>query len=180
MANPPIGNSWIEGELGVLQLEFDSLDLGYTTDATELEFIEDVADTFYQQFGTQPYDKIPTGQAYQLTCMLGQINPERLAKIARGITISGDKKSMKAGSDLYRSGRTNFAKQLIARRVDSSGAVSTDPRFKFIAPKAFPMPSGNVSFEASTQKALSVTFYLFKDSTLDVFFYTGYASSLGL
>jgi hypothetical protein len=180
MTNPPIGDTFIEGSLSVVQIEFDNVDLGYTTDATEMEFIEDLADILYQQFGTQPYDKIPTGQAIQITCVLGQITNARMEKLMRGITLSGDGKSMNFGNDLYRSGRDNFAKEIVIKRVQSDGTVTTDPRFIFTGYVAMPMVTGPVSFEASTQRGLAVTFYLFKNIAKDSFGYTGYPSSLGL
>lgn len=179
-ANPPIGNTFIEGPLGVVQVTYDGVDMGYTTDATEMEFVEDVADILYQQFGTQPYDKIPTGQAIQITAVFGQMTNARLAKLMRGITVSNGGKSMNFGHDIYRSARDNFAKGIIVKRVQSDGTVTTDPRYIFTGYLAFSMVTGPVSFEASTQRGLAVTFYLFKNIAKDSFGYTGYPSSLGL
>jgi hypothetical protein len=180
MANPPIGNSFIEGPLGVVQLEFDGLDLGLTTDATELEFIEDMVDIVYQQYGTQPYDKIPSGQAYRITCTLGQVTPAIIAKLARGITVSGTGKGMKFGSDLYRSARTNFAKVLKVKRVDSEGDASADSNYIAYFYLAIPMITGPVSFESGTQRGLTVEFFILKEMTKKAFGYFGYPSSLGL
>ena len=57
-----LGNNFIEGPLGVVQLEFNGVDIGKTFEDTEIEFIQDVTDILYAQDGTQPADKVRTGQ----------------------------------------------------------------------------------------------------------------------
>lgn len=177
----PIGTHFFEGELGVVQLEFDGADLGLTTEDTEIEFVEDIKDILFQQKGTQPYDKIPTGSAYRIKAKFGQINNTLLEKLLRGVTKSGiGGKSLKLGRDIYRSGRVNFAKELILYRVDSEGDESTDPYFKCTFYSAMPLEFDSMPFGADTQRGLTVTFYCFFDETKNAFGYTGYASSLGL
>ena len=61
----PIGSNFIEGVLGVVNLNFDGTDLGKTLDEASIEFIEDMKSIKYAQNGTQDYDKIPTGQGYR-------------------------------------------------------------------------------------------------------------------
>ena len=179
MANTPIGSCFIEGVLGVCALNFNNVDLGKTIDEVSIEFIEDIKDIFYAQYGTQPYDKIPTGQAYQVTCKLGEITWERLKELMRGIETAGY--NAKLGQDIYRSGRENFAKELVLTRVDSDGNESTDPLYKLTFYKAMPTVSGSLgSFGPDTQREIEVVFYCFRDETKGAFGYSGYASSLGL
>lgn len=175
----PMGNNFFEGVLGVVQLTYDNVDLGKTLDEATLEFIEDLKDIFYAQFGTQPYDKIPTGQAYQLSCKLGEQTLARMAKLIRGFSYNGN--SAKLGVDLYRSGRDNFSKVLEVKRVDSDGNASSNSLFRLYFYKAMPTINGTVAnFGPDSQREFDVTFYIFKDATKGAFGFSGYASSVGL
>ena len=179
MANQPIGNNFIEGELGVVNLTFDSVALGKTIDEATIEFIEDMKEIKFAQNGTQPYDFVPTGQAYKVTCKLGQLTWDRLAKLLRGVTPSGDGNSAKLGRDLYRSGRSSFAKELVITRVDSDGVNSTDLRFRLTFWLALPMVNGAIGpFGPDTQRAVEVSFYILYDEAAGhkAFGYEGYSS----
>lgn len=181
MANNPLGNCFIEGPLGVVNLTFNSVDLGRAVNDTEMELIEDIKDIFYAQDGTQPADKIPTGQAYQLTFRMGEPTWERLNEASRGLTVSSTGKSALLGRDIYRSGKDSFAKQLDVYRVDSDGASSTDDFYKAVFWKAMPTVSGSIgAFGPDTQREVEVIFYIFYDATNSGYGYSGYASSLGL
>lgn len=181
MANAPIGNNILEGSLGVVQAEFNDIDMGKTTEDTELERIEDIKDIMYQQDGTQPYDMIPTGQAYRVIMTIGEITTTRLEQIVRGFTkssIGGN--SANLGRDIYRSGRDNFAKKLVLKRVDSDGVKSTNTFFHMTFYSAMPIITGNLQWGADTQRNLSMEFYCFFDSTNSSYGYIGYPSSLGI
>ena len=182
MANAPLGTNFIDGALGVVNVEFNSVDLGKTTAETTIEIVEDVFDILYQQNGTQPYDKIPTGQAYQVTATFGEISTTLLSSLVRGITKSSvSEKSMKMDRDLYRSGRDSFAEQLRLKRVDSAGDSSTDPFYWMTFYTAMPLLSGGtINFGADSQKQIEITFYCFYDTSNSAFGYSGYASSVGL
>lgn len=179
MANAPIGNNFIEGVLGVVLLNFHNVDLGKTRDEATIEFIEDIKDINFAQDGTQPSDKIPTGQAYQITAKLGQITWARLDKVLRGLTVVGN--SAKLGRDIYRSGRDNFSYQLVLTRVDSDGNAYANDLYKLTFYKAFPMVNGPIgSFGPDTQREVEVMFYCFYDEDKEAYGYSGIASSLGL
>ena len=180
MANPPIGNNFIEGPLGVVQMAFDGVDLGKTLDSTSIEPIEDIFDVMHAQNGTQPFDKIPTGQAYRVTCQLSEMTEARMAQLMRGFTKSGSGNSVSYGRDIYRSGRSSFAKTLTIARVDSDGNESLDPRFILNFYLAFPMVTGAWEYSPDGQKILPVEFYIFYDETHGAFGYHGYASSVSL
>lgn len=180
MANPPIGNNFWEGPLGVVLATFKGVDLGKTIDEATIEYVEDIKDILYAQDGTQPYDKIPTGQAYMITMTFGQITVDLLRNLLRGVTKSGDGNSAKLGRDIYRSGRDNFTGQLVLRRVDSDGNASADDLFKLLFFKAMPLITGNVPYGPDTQRGIEIQFYCFYDETNEAFGYSGYASSVGL
>ncbi len=182
MANAPIGNNFWEGPLGVVNVEFNTVALGKTTAATSIEFIDDVFDVIYQQNGTQPYDKIPTGQAYQVTCTFGEIDTELMTTLFRGVTRSSGSgnNSVKLGRDIYRSGRDSFAQTLVLKKVDSDGVSSTDPLYQLNFYLAMPTITGAIEYGSDTQKNVEVQFYCFYDETHGAFGYSGYASSVGL
>lgn len=176
------GNNFWEGALGVVQLDFDGVDLGKTGASTTLEYIEDITDIFYQQDGTQPADKYRTGAAWQVTASFAQIDTELVTKLFAGTTRGGSgNNSIKLSRELYRSMLTNEAKVLIVKRVDSEGDLSTDHRYWTTFYKAVPLVTGGTfEYGADTQKMIEITFYCFYDTTNNAFGYSGYATSLGL
>jgi hypothetical protein len=179
MANAPIGNNFWEGPLGVVNITYDNVDLGKTTADTELTPTFDIKDIIYQQDGTQYYDKIPTGASWILACTFGEIDTELMKKVLDEVTVSAGGNSLKVGKSIYFSWREN-AKQLEVVRVESDGQSSTDALFKMIAPLAYPEVASGFIYGADTQRNIQVNFHIFYDASEDVFFYNGFASSLGL
>lgn len=178
MANPPIGNDILEGPLGVVEIEFDGVNLGKTTDTTEILPETDYADIIYQQDGTKAYDRIPTGTSYVCTCSIGQITLARLTALRRDITSSSGG-SGKMTRDMYVSEREN-AKKLVITRVDSEGNASTDPKMKFTFYLAMCEITSALMYSSDTQRNLGLSFYIFYDEDEEAFGYFGYATSLGL
>lgn len=175
------GNNFWEGALGVVQLIFNSVDLGKTGDSTTVEYIEDITDIFYQQDGTQPADKYRTGAAWQVTASFAEIDTELITTLFAGTSVSSTDKSVKLSRELYRSMYDNEAKELIVKRVDSEGAVSTDPFYWLTYYRAVPLVTGGTfEYGADTQRMIEITFYCFYDTANSAFGYSGYASSLGL
>ena len=179
MANPPIGNNIWEGALGVVRIRYNNLDLGKTTADTELVPDQDIKDIIYQQDGTKYYDKVPTGIAWMLNCVFGEISTSLLEQMLDGLEPSGGGNSLKMTKSLYFSWREN-AKVLIVRRVDSEGVASADPLFRLNFYAAYPEITGNIQWGADTQRNLAITFHIFWDETEQAFGYSGYATSLGL
>lgn len=175
----PIGNNIMEGALGVVDIDFNNVYMGRTTADTEIVPEEDNKDINYQQDGTKPADKIPTGLNYLINCTFGEITNARLALLQRGITLSGGGQSAKLGREQYISRRDN-AKELVLTRVDSEGVKSVDPYHKMTLWNASPEVTGGIAWGADTQRSVPVTFYIFYDSTNEGYGYYGYASSLGL
>jgi hypothetical protein len=177
MGSTPIGANFWEGPLKVVRITWDNVDMGKTTADTELTKTEDVKDIIYQQDGTQYHDKIPTGVSWMLTCTLGEITTARLDKLHDAVTQVGN--SLKMGKALFHSWREQAA-QLEVFAVDEDGDASSDVLQRMIAPLAYPEITGPIQYGADTQRSLPVTFHIFYDTTENVFFYSGYASSLGL
>lgn len=180
MANPPIGNEFWQGPLKIVQATFDGVDLGYTTEDTELEFVETVKDIFYAQFGTEAADKIPTGSAWKVRIKFAQPSATLISILYRGTTISATGKAVKLSRDLYRSGYDNFSKLLSLAAVDSEGTPSTDPNFILNMYKAMFVPTAAILYGPDSQRMIEGEFYCFYDRTNLAYGYSGHASSLGL
>lgn len=180
-ANAPIGANFWEGVIGVVNVTFDTVAMGKTTEDTEIEYIEDIKDINFAQDGTQPADKVRTGQAYQVVATFGQITTTMLEKLMPGhFTKSVVGNSAKLSRQLYRSLKDNEAAVLTLTRVDSDGQSSTDDLYILNFYEAAPMITGNFQFGADTQRNLQVTWYCFWNSTNSAFGYSGYATSLSL
>jgi hypothetical protein len=178
-ANQPIGNNIMEGVLGVVQAIFDNLDLGKTTAATQLEFKETNKDIMFQQDGTAPSDKVPTGIEGTCKMAFGEITTALIQKLLRGYSTAGDPNSGKFSRTLYVS-RRSLAKRLKLIRVDSEGNESTDLNYMMTFFLASPEITGTIDWAADKQRDIAVTFYLFYDRTEGSYGYHGYASSLGI
>ena len=177
MANDPIGNNILEGPLGVCRIILDGVDLGKTMGDTELIPEEDNKDIMYDQNGTKPQDKIPTGMSYTLNCTFAEIDKALVEKVLRGTTGSG--RSTKFGLDIYGSRKEN-SKTLKIVRVDSEGVASTDEYMEINCYKASPEVTSGFVYGADVQRTLGVSFYIFYDEDEKAFFYFGDASSVGL
>lgn len=181
MLNPPIGNSFPEGCLGVCNVYFDNMYMGQTDGTTELKLEEDNKEIRYAQQGTAPADDIPTGMKYSVTANLAEITTARLAKVWRGLTIKNN--SAKIGSEIYCSRRAN-AKVLKLVRINSEGQDATQPVFTCQFYLASPRITSNFQFGADVQRNLGIEWKIYKDNTLDVlgnvkgYGYWGYPSSV--
>jgi hypothetical protein len=174
--NPPMGTEFWGGFLKVVQLTFNSIDLGKTLDDTTFEPITDVKDIMFAQDGTQPNDKVYTGMAWKLTCKLAETDNSKLALVKPGVTIKG--LSTSGSRDLYRSAKSNFAKKLVVTAVDSEGVLSTDVHQQLTAPLAFPTLKGTIDYGPTKQRYFEVEFYFFFDSVTGKHWWSGNYSSL--
>ena len=156
-----IGANFWGGPLGVIQLTFNDQDLGKTNDQTTLDMIEDIKDIFYQQDGTQPAEKIRTGQAWQVSAVFAEIDTDLIDQLVAGTTKSGDGTSVKLGRDFYKSMLSNEAKVLILKKIEDDTTVTADQKHWLTFYKAVPLITGSINYGADVQKDLEVTFLLF-------------------
>lgn len=172
------GNKFI----GPAYFEFDGVDYGFSVGDAEVEFVEDVADIFSAQFGTQPYDKTVTGQALLVRISYGEVDNELVAAMNRGITLSSSGNAMKMGCEKYQSGYLNYAKQLKLTAPAETGCdlPSTDPNARLLFLKAMPSPTGPIMYGPETQRQMDIEFYVFMDRDLKIFGFTGTQTSNGL
>lgn len=185
-ANPPIGNNFFEGVIGVVNVYFKPPGaagftyLGKTTADTEITIDQDIKDIIFQQDGTKYADKIRTGVVHQVNATFGEIDTELLELMHNGWEASGSGNSMKLGRSLYQSWKDSEAGVLKLVRIDSEGSDSTDPFFTLNFYKAAPEITGPIQYGADTQRNLPTTFHVFWDETQGAFGYMGNASSVGL
>jgi hypothetical protein len=179
MANIMGDNIW-EGPLGVVQLEFDTLDMGKTMEDTTVERDEDVKDILYQQDGTKPADYVKTGLLYLVKAKFAEISTDKLKKIMDDITLSGDGNSVKLGRELYRSLKEYEAKVLKIKRVDSEGDQTANDDYILVFYQAIPIVTGPIEWGADTQRGVEVEFRCVWDENEGAFGYSGVASSVGL
>jgi len=175
-----MGNNIWEGPLGVVQLEYNNLDLGQTMEDTTIEPDQDIKDIMYQQQGTKPADYVRTGILYLVRCKLGEISTDKLAQVQSGITVSGGGNAIKIGRELYLSMKENEAYILKIKRVDSEGAITTDDDQIIVFYKAISIVTGTIDYGADTQRGLEIEFRCLWDDTEEAFGYSGKASSVGL
>jgi len=180
MGNPPMGLDFFEGEMGVVLLKFDGVDLGMTLDNTSLERLADIKDIKFAQRGTQPSDLVPTGQGWKLTTKLGETTLARLAKLTQGTTVINH--SAKLAQDLYRGAYDNFARRLEIVRCDSDGVASTRAEDRVVFYKAFPKVTGAIGgpMGPDQQRGTDVEFTMLYDRGRCAFGFSGRASSVGL
>jgi hypothetical protein len=180
--NPPIGNSFPEGVLGVCNVYFDNVYMGQTDGTTELKAEEDNKEIRYAQQGTAPADDIPTGVKYTVTMNMAEITTARLGKIWRGLTVKNN--SAKIGSEIYVS-RRSLSRNLKLVRINSEGQDSSAPEFICNFYLASPRITGNFQWGADVQRVLGLEFKIYKDITIDSFKnvkgygYWGWPSSAG-
>jgi hypothetical protein len=181
MANPPIGNCFIEGPIGVCRVRFNGVELGKTLDVVEVTPVEDIKEILHAQDGTQPYDYVPTGQGWSFKCKMTEPTWLRIKELMRGITVTPAGTSAKAGRDMYRLARTSFAKELILTRVDSDGVNSTNALFVLTVFLAFPKIATDIGqYGPDNQRAVEVEFIALYHESHKCFWYSGYGSSLDI
>jgi hypothetical protein len=168
--------------IGPAFFKFDGVDYGFTVESAEWEYVEDIVDIMSSQFGSQPFDKVQTGQAYLLRVSFGRVSNELYAAMTRGATVSSSGKAIKFACELYKSGYENYAKQLqfIRASSDECNTPSADPNDRILWLKAMPTITGPLVYDAETQRKLDVEFYCFIDQDQKVFGYGGTQTSNGL
>lgn len=171
---------FIGGPTGPVKVDIDDTDYGKLEGSFELELTEDVLDIQYSQDGTQPADKVVTGQAVMIRGNFAQPTNELIALLRRGTLVSGDGGSISLGCELFQSARENYVHKVVMTRIIGCNQVSTDPKEKMTLPKVFLTITGPIEYNADGQRVIPVEGYAFYDESIDTFGWAGYESSLGL
>lgn len=166
-------------DLGPCQVLFgdsgNEQDLGVTHGG--VRFVDEVKtqQIVSDQYGDSPIDQVVTGREVRVECKFADIrqNLELWAKVLPGAQLTGTPPNQKLTvkrnvGELDRS----VAKRLILKRIVGD-QPSTDKRDWIICPIATPRASPNLEFDATTQRALDVTFRVYPDLTTGVYYIMG-------
>lgn len=167
-------------DVGAVQIRIDGIDYGKSEGSAEIEYVEDIFDSFRAQNGTQPTDKTVTGQAWLLRLNFADPSPALYNILTRGGTVSGNGKSYSAGCELYKSGRANHGHLVELTRLEGCDQPSSDPADKLTFLNMMFTVTGPTEYGPDTQKIIPAEGYAFLDETAGVFWWSGYESSLGL
>ena len=153
-------------QLGPCQMEFDGQDIGATEGGVTIRLAEDSAELKSDQTGTKPVDEVITGVEATIECNLAEITLENFAFIHKTTVITDSttatKKKVVITPNLGMSLRNN-AKKLVVKPY-KDGVVSTDPNDWFTFPMASVKAAEELTYDASTQRVLKVTFVAFPDN----------------
>jgi len=174
-----LGSNFFGGDLGVTQITYDSVDLGLTMGNTILRKVENMKEIFASQYGMAPIDIIDNGEWWEVEFDMEDLAYTKLQKVIAGVTISGAGTAVKFADGSFLSRYTN-AKTLQIKRVESDGAVTTNPNYIWTAPKAAIKSIGEFPYGPDEQKVYHIIMHIFFDRTNLYHGYAGAASSLGL
>jgi hypothetical protein len=166
-------------DLGPCQVLFgdpgNEVDLGVTSGG--VRFIDEIStqDLTTDQFGESPVDSVVTGRNVRVECKFADIrqNLELWAKVLPGAQLTGTPPNQKltVKRNVGENDRS-VAKRLILKRIVGD-VPSTDKRDWIICPIATPRASPSLDFDATTQRALDVTFKIYPDLTTGVYYIMG-------
>lgn len=155
-------------ELGPCQVLFgpdgSEVDLG-GTQTVDLSITTSTADLKRDQFGDMAYDKVITGHGATVTVNLTDITFANLAVALNQTARTNGSDNAVAGTNKVGTKLRAIAQSLILKKY-VSGIVSTDEDDWFIARKAAALAEEvKQTFDATTQRILTVQFYLFFDDS---------------
>ena len=150
-------------QLGPCAIEYDGADIGRTEGGVTIKMAEDSADLKSDQTGTQPVDVVITGVAATIECSLADISLDQFA-FAHKTTVAtdGTKEKVLILPNVGTSLRDSAKKLVVKPYVD--GVVSSDANKWYTFNMAGIKAEEEVSFDASTQRVLKLTFMAFPDS----------------
>jgi len=142
--------------------------LGCTEGGVRVAFTTDVSDLMCDQWGTQPYDQMITGQGARVTVPLAEYTLENLA-LALNQELIAD--ALIEGERLVGTKMTTLGQSLLLEKyVD--GIVSTDPTDWMRFPIAAPVGSPEILFSRSDQRVIEIEFVAFPDAS-EILYYIG-------
>jgi hypothetical protein len=158
-------------QLGPCQIYYDGADIGATEGGVTIKLAEDSADLKSDQTGTQPVDVVITGVSATIECSLAEVTLDKFAFAHKTTVITdGAKQKVLILPNVGTSLRDNAKVLVVKPYID--GVVSADPNTWYTFNKAGIKAEEEVSFDASTQRVLKLTFMAFADDN-------GYVAILG-
>lgn len=154
-------------ELGPCQVVYDSADIGATEGGVTIKMAEASADLKSDQTGSEPADTIITGVSAVIECNLASIDLANFAFAHKtNVVTDGTKKKVVILPNVGMSLRDNAKKLVIKPYVN--GVVTTDANRWFTFPLAGIKAEEEVTYDASTQRVIKVTFVAFVSDTGEI------------
>lgn len=139
-----------------------------------------LADLKKDSFGDGVYDQVIVGSNAQLDANLGDLNMSSLAAVVPGAVLTDDGAATPTQSKLTISvpvgtSLRDSAKQLILKRI-VAGVASTDEDDWWTFPIAAVVSNLELTFNATEQRRIPVTFRILPNASTKVLGYKGYAN----
>lgn len=181
---PGTGQYTEELELGPAEVWFGTAgserDIGALVGGATLTIEPLLADLKKDSFGDGIYDQVIVGANAMLEANLGDLRYDGLVDVIPGATLTDDGDPTPTQSKLQialvpgTSLRDN-AKQLILKRI-VDGSASTDEDDWWTFPVAAVVSTVELTFDATTQRRLPVTFRILPNASTKVLGYKGYST----
>lgn len=156
--------------LGPAKIVFDTVTGGTNTDLGEtdsiiLRFGVEKADLKTSQYGTQPKDKVVTGEMCSIEFGLAESSIERLEKVLQGFRVkySGSSPTGYSFGGSLGQRDSDILKQMTLTLIEN-GQPSTDPLDKITIWKVAPMVNIEYTYDAGTQRFAKISMMAYKDS----------------
>jgi len=146
-------------ELGPCKAAFNSVDLGKTNGGVTVTISDDSVDLVSDQYGSSPEDTVITGTTVEVSMALAEIDMATLQSVLQPQSTLTAATAV-AGLNKVGTSLLSIAKELRLTKY-VNGAVSTAATDAIIFPKAAPLGDVELSFDASNQRVLNVTFKCF-------------------
>jgi len=177
-----MGTEFWSGYVGPGQMIYNSVDLGFTINNIEIERIPIYKEITVAQQGSAMYEQVQTGEYWRIRGTVTDITLTKIAAWNHAAVVSGAGTAVKfTTSPLYKSFRDNYAKTLLIKRTDENGAVTTQDQYILTWPKAIVVHTSEAyTVGPEDQRVVNIEFHALRDTTNNLYGYSGAASSNGL
>lgn len=161
-------------QLGPANIYFDSVHLGYLSDAVEIEITVTASELTGAQAGTAPLDKVVTGGSVMVKVPLKELS---LSKMATGLLNSGLVSGL-SGTRLDFKNKVGLSARSLAKelRIISlvGGVETTDVSKIYVIPQASPADTAvKIPFSPTEQRMVEITFEAWPSDATGRWMYLG-------
>lgn len=138
-----------------------AINLGDTQGVT-VRFTQEKSDLTSDQDGTQPFNRVVTGELCEVECNLVKTSHTILEAVMQGYTANAS--GAEGGQQASAIGEADLDIALpLGLTLFKDGAASSDPDDELLFPLAAPMGEWEVAYDAGTQRVINVKFRCYKD-----------------
>ncbi len=154
-------------KLGVCNVLFDAVDLGFTKGGVEVEVQTSTHEVMVDQTGETPIDEIIMGRTVQVTVPMAETTLENLVKVMPGSTLITDtadptKKKVAVSTGVSIS-LLSLAKKLVLRPKGTTGEDD------FVVLKAMTSGALQFAYQTDQERIFNVVFKGYADESGDLF-----------